>query len=102
MKQLLGTSRLLTLTGTGGTGKTRLALRVAAEVAEMFADGVCFVDFAPLSDHTIVAKTIAGALGILENPSELLKDTLKRGLAQGGSTALRVAGRYFTLEDPCH
>jgi predicted ATPase/DNA-binding CsgD family transcriptional regulator len=82
VKQLLGTSRLLTLTGTGGIGKTRLALRMAAEVAEMFADGVCFVDFAPLSDHTIVAKTIAEAFGILENPSEPLKDTLKRGLAQ--------------------
>src|SRR2546421_4491274 len=82
VKQLLGTSRLLTLTGTGGTGKTRLALRVAAEVAEMFADGVCFVDLAPLSDHTVVLKTIAGALGMLENPSEPLKDTLKRGLAQ--------------------
>jgi len=82
VKQLLGTSRLLTLTGTGGTGKTRLALRVAAEVAEMFADGVCFVDLAPLSDHTMVAKTIAGALGMLENPSDPLTDTLKRGLAQ--------------------
>src|SRR6266480_6971784 len=82
VKQLLGTSRLLTLTGTGGIGKTRLALRVAAEVAEMFADGVWFVDLAPRSDHTVVLKTIAGALGMLENPSEPQKDTLKRGLAQ--------------------
>lgn len=82
VKQLLSTSRLLTLTGTGGIGKTRLALRVAAEVAEMFADGVCFVDLAPLSDHMKVAKTIAVALGIVENSSEPLKDTLKRGLAQ--------------------
>ncbi len=82
VKQLLHTSRLLTLTGTGGIGKTRLALRVATEVAEMFADGVCFVDLAPLSDHTLVAKTIAGALGILENPTDPLPDTLKRALAQ--------------------
>lgn len=82
VKQLLGTSRLLTLTGTGGIGKTRLALRVAAEVADMFLEGVCFVDLAPLSDHILVTKTIAGALGILENPSESLRDTLKRGLAQ--------------------
>ena len=82
VKQLLHTSRLLTLTGTGGTGKTQLALRVAAEIAEMFTDGVCFVDLAPLSDHTLVAKTIAGTLGMLEIPSESQKDTLKRGLAQ--------------------
>jgi len=82
VKRLLGISRLLTLTGTGGIGKTRLALRVAAEVAEMFADGVCFVDLAPLLDHTLAAKTIAGALGLIENPSDPLTDTLKRALAQ--------------------
>ena len=82
VKQLLHVSRLLTLTGTGGIGKTRLALRLATEVAEVFADGVCFVDLAPLSDHTLVAKAIAGALNVLENPAEPLLDTLKRALAQ--------------------
>ena len=82
VKQLLGISRLLTLTGTGGTGKTRLALRVAAEVAETFTGGVCFVDLAPLADHTLVAKAIARALGVFENPGESLLDTLKRVLAQ--------------------
>ncbi len=82
VKQLLHASRLLTLTGTGGTGKTRLALRVAAEVADTFADGVCFVDLAPLSDHTLVVKAIAGALGVYDNPTESLLNTLKRVLAQ--------------------
>jgi non-specific serine/threonine protein kinase len=82
VKQLLGRSRLLTLTGTGGTGKTRLALRVAESVAEAFTDGVCFVDLAPLSDYTLVAKAIAGTLGMLENPAEPLLNTLKRALAQ--------------------
>jgi predicted ATPase/DNA-binding CsgD family transcriptional regulator len=82
VKQLLHASRLLTLTGTGGTGKTQLALRVAIEVAGAFADSVCFVDLAPLSDHTLVAKAIAGALGVVENPTEPLPDTLKRVLAQ--------------------
>jgi predicted ATPase len=64
---LLRASRLVTLTGTGGIGKTRLALRVAAEAAAIFADGVSFVDLAPLSDHTLVAKAIAGAIGIVES-----------------------------------
>jgi predicted ATPase/DNA-binding CsgD family transcriptional regulator len=82
VKPLLHTSRLLTLTGTGGIGKTQLALRVAAEVVEVFADGACFVDLAPLSDHTLVAQAIAGALGVVEQPAESLVDTLKRVLAE--------------------
>ncbi|GHO56409.1 LuxR C-terminal-related transcriptional regulator [Ktedonobacter robiniae] len=82
VKQLLGTSRLLTLTGTGGTGKTQLALRVAAEEASAYADGVCFVDLTPLSDYTLVTKAIASVLGVVERPMEPLPDTLKRALAQ--------------------
>ena len=82
VKQLLGSCRLLTFTGTGGTGKTRLALQVAAEIADDYADGVAFVDLAPLSDHILVAKAIASALGVFENPAEPLLDTLKRVLAQ--------------------
>lgn len=81
VKHQLGNSRLLTLTGAGGTGKTRLALRVAAEVAEGFADGVYFVDLAPLLDHALASKAIARALGVFENPAEPLLETLKRVLA---------------------
>ncbi|HEX7737221.1 MAG TPA: LuxR C-terminal-related transcriptional regulator [Ktedonobacteraceae bacterium] len=80
VKQLLPTSRLLTLTGAGGTGKTQLALRVVAEAASAYADGACFVDLSPLSDHTLVAKAIASALGAVEHPTEPLPDTLKRAL----------------------
>ena len=58
--------RLVTLTGTGGTGKTRLGLQAAAEALENFADGVFFVPLAPLSDPNLVASTVAHTLGVTE------------------------------------
>lgn len=60
----LRSARLITLTGAGGTGKTRLALQVAAQVLEDFPDGVWFVEFAPLLDRSVVAREIASTLGI--------------------------------------
>ncbi len=80
VKRLLHTSRLLTLTGPGGTGKTRLALQVASEMMDDFADGVYFVDLAPLSDDALVAKAVAAVIGVMGNPHEPLLDTLKRAL----------------------
>src|SRR5204862_292075 len=59
VKQLLATSRLLTLTGAGGIGKTRLALEVAAEVLGDYPNGAWFVDLAPLSDPTLAPQAIA-------------------------------------------
>ena len=66
MKTLLAGTRLLTLTGPGGTGKTRLALRVADEVAGDFPDGTFFVDLAPVSEPGLVISAIAAALGVRE------------------------------------
>jgi predicted ATPase/class 3 adenylate cyclase len=82
VKNVLSTSRLLTLTGPGGTGKTRLALRVASEVSSEFPDGVFFVDLAPVSDPALVIPTIAVALHVREEgwerPVEAsLKDHLR-------------------------
>jgi predicted ATPase/class 3 adenylate cyclase len=69
--------RLLTLTGPGGTGKTRLALHVAAELVEAYPDGVWFVPLAPVASATLVAPTIAGAFGIRESAADSIEATLR-------------------------
>ena len=69
--------RLLTLTGTAGVGKTRLALEVALELVHDFADGVHLVSLAPISDPAVVIPTIARRLGLIESGSQPLLDLLK-------------------------
>jgi predicted ATPase/DNA-binding SARP family transcriptional activator len=70
---LSGDARLVTLTGPAGTGKTRLALQAAYELAERFPDGVYFVDLAPLRDPDLVTTTIAGRLGLEERSGRPLR-----------------------------
>src|SRR6266704_2131569 len=72
--------RLLTLTGTAGVGKTRLALEVARELVHDFADGVYFISLAPLSDPAFVMPTIAHSMGLLESGSQSLLDLLRTSL----------------------
>jgi len=72
--------RLATLTGTGGIGKTRLALRVATELRGDFADGDCFVSLATLEDPALVVSTIAQALGLKESEHRTPFDQVQAAL----------------------
>jgi non-specific serine/threonine protein kinase len=72
--------RLLTLTGPGGTGKTRLAIALATDVGEAFADGVWFVDLSAIRDPAVVSATIAEVLGVHEAARETELQTLEHAL----------------------
>ena len=80
VKRLLESTRLLTLTGSGGCGKTRLALAAASELVEGFEDGVWLVELASLADPSLVPQSVAFTLGIREqpgrSPTEALSDYL--------------------------
>ena len=80
LERLLEGERLLTLTGAGGCGKTRLALQAASEVLERFPDGVWWVDLAPLAEEELVGAAIAKALGVRPLP---------------GMTELQACGAYL-------
>jgi predicted ATPase/class 3 adenylate cyclase/DNA-binding CsgD family transcriptional regulator len=73
---------LVTLTGPGGTGKTRLGLQVAAELSDLFPDRVYFVNLAPISDPEFVVPTIAQTLGLREGAGQSLLDRLQEELQQ--------------------
>ena len=76
VRALVGGSRLVTLTGAGGAGKTRLGLQVAAGLLEDAGDGVWFADLAPLGDPELVAVTVADVLGVRQEPGRPVLETL--------------------------
>ena len=76
VKRLLDGTHLLTLTGTGGTGKTRISLQVAADLLDKFADGVWLVEFATIDDSALVAETVAAALDVRQEADRPLTTTL--------------------------
>ena len=80
VRELLLTTRLLTLTGAGGSGKTRLALQVATDLTAEFADGVWWVELAALSDPLLVPQVVASAVGIPERAGSTVRDTLSEAL----------------------
>jgi predicted ATPase/DNA-binding SARP family transcriptional activator/DNA-binding CsgD family transcriptional regulator len=80
VKRLLAMTLLLTLTGVGGSGKTRLALRVASDLAGAYPDGAWLVELAPLSEPELVPQAVARALKVREQPNRPLLETLKEDL----------------------
>jgi predicted ATPase/class 3 adenylate cyclase len=86
LSAMVGRTRLVTLTGVGGTGKTRLALQVAADVLDRFTDGAWLAELAPLADPALVPEAIAMALNVREQPGRAFVDILKDYL--GGKNLL--------------
>lgn len=76
IKRLLSTSRVLTLTGSGGAGKTRLSLQAGADLLEVFDEGVWLVELAPLSDPTLVPHIVASTLGVREERGQTVIESL--------------------------
>jgi non-specific serine/threonine protein kinase len=75
-RELLARARLVTFTGSGGVGKTRLALELATQVAPQFADGVWLIELAPLTDPALIVPTLAALFGLQERPDTALEKIL--------------------------
>jgi len=99
VRGLLQTSRLVTLSGPGGTGKTRLALEVVTTLVDDYLHGVWLVDLAPLADPALVPHTIAATLGVREQPRRPIQDTLLDYLRT--KTMLLFLDNCEHLIEPC-
>jgi predicted ATPase/class 3 adenylate cyclase/DNA-binding CsgD family transcriptional regulator len=78
VRRALAENHLVTLTGAGGVGKTRLAVQIASEIADEYADGVWFVDLAPITDPDVVPVAVMRALGLSDQPGRSTMDPLLR------------------------
>jgi predicted ATPase/class 3 adenylate cyclase/DNA-binding CsgD family transcriptional regulator len=78
VRALLGGNRLVTLTGAGGSGKTRLAIESVARIADQFCDGVTYVDLASITHSVVVPVAVAGALGLPDQPGRSPVETIVR------------------------
>lgn len=99
VKRLLSTTHLLTLTGAGGCGKTRLSLQVAADLLDTFPGGVWFVELAALTDPTTVPSALATAMGLREDPSKPLLSSIGENLRN--KTSLLILDNCEHLVTAC-
>jgi non-specific serine/threonine protein kinase len=99
VRRLIAGARLVTLTGAGGAGKTRLGLQVAVELAEDGGQEVWFADLAPLGDADLVAVTVAAVLGVRQEPGRAMLSTLAE--AVGGRSLLVVLDNCEHVIDAC-
>lgn len=90
-------ARLVTLTGPGGTGKTRLAIEAARQAQEFFEHGVYFVGLAPVNDPDLLLSVVARELGVQENPNRPIGDTLAEHL--GSRRLLLLLDNFEQLVD---
>jgi len=98
VSRLLDENRLVTLTGAGGAGKTRLAVEVAAQLTSQFPDGMWYVDLAPITHAEVVPVAVARALGLPDQPGRSTDDTLIRFI--GDRRLLIVLDNCEHLLDP--
>ncbi len=99
LHQLVSSNRLVTLTGAGGAGKTRLAVEVAAQLTADFGDGIWYVDLAPITNPAVVPLTAARTLSLPDQPGRSTMDTLIRFF--GAKTMLLLLDNCEHLLDAC-